>query len=552
MPQPIRFADCELDLEAFELRRAGQPQPVEPQVLELLAYLADHPGRLITKDELIDKVWAGRSVSDAALASRIRSARRAIGDDGEQQRLIRTVHGRGFRFVAQIDPPAAPAAADGPPPSRRSSWRALAAIATIAALVCSGLAAWLWSSGDRTPRLSVAVLPFAIFAGDAIADRQAGILTDAVTTRLAENRDFFVISRQAALGYKGKVADPRAVGRELKVRYVVSGSVRRTGEDVQVDVQLADVRRSGELWASRPMFSKTNDAQGHDRLAVGLVQAIQIRLLAVESRRDRQERPDHPDAEDLTTRGYVLLNGRVTRESNEQALQLFEAALALDGKNISALLGAARAGLSAVQNQWTPREEHAQRLDKVEEAVNRALALRPDNSFGLRIRGGLWRTRGDPEQAIVALSRAVELDPNDAAAHAGLGRTKIDVGLARETIGHIETAVRISPNDREVPYWYFWAGQAAVHVGDADAAIVWLRRAIEAHPNYPNPLPWLAIAYAMLGRDDDARRCLEQFRQARPNFTIAGWDAAYRRSHPAVVAQLEPTRAVLRRLNVPE
>src|SRR5262249_39324982 len=143
-------------------------------------------------------------------------------------------------------------------------------------------------------------------------------------------------------------------------------------------------------------------------------------------------------------------------------------------------------------NQWSPREEHAQRLDKVEEMVNRALALYPDNPFGLRIRGGLWRTRGDAERAITAFSRAIELDPHDAAALAELGRSKIDVGLARETIGHIEDAVHISPNDRDVSYWYFWAGQAAIHVGDAEAAIVWLRRAIEAHPNYVNPLPWLA------------------------------------------------------------
>jgi DNA-binding winged helix-turn-helix (wHTH) protein len=98
----IRFGECELDLAAFQLRRDGLPQAVEPQVFELLAYLARNPGRLIGKDELIAEVWGGRIVSDAALSSRIKSARRAIGDDGEQQRLIRTVHGRGFRFVAEI------------------------------------------------------------------------------------------------------------------------------------------------------------------------------------------------------------------------------------------------------------------------------------------------------------------------------------------------------------------------------------------------------------------------------------------------------------------
>ena len=115
-PSPIRFADCELDLAAFELRRAGRRQDVEPQVFELLSFLARNPDRLVTRDELIAEVWGGRIVSDAALASRIKSARRAIGDDGTAQRLIKTVHGRGIRFVAALEParPTAAAAGDGP------------------------------------------------------------------------------------------------------------------------------------------------------------------------------------------------------------------------------------------------------------------------------------------------------------------------------------------------------------------------------------------------------------------------------------------------------
>lgn len=109
-PALLRFGDCELDLAAFELRRNGRPCPVEPQVFELLAFLAGNPGRLVTKDELIATVWGGRIVSDAALASRIKSARKAIGDDGEQQRLIRTVHGRGIRFTAEAAAPDLPSA----------------------------------------------------------------------------------------------------------------------------------------------------------------------------------------------------------------------------------------------------------------------------------------------------------------------------------------------------------------------------------------------------------------------------------------------------------
>lgn len=114
---PLRFGDCELDLAAFELRRNGRPCAIEPQVFELLAYLARHPRRLITKDELIGEVWGGRVVSDAALASRVKAARKAIGDDGGQQRFIRTVHGRGVRFVPDAEQAAAPG---GPAPLQQT------------------------------------------------------------------------------------------------------------------------------------------------------------------------------------------------------------------------------------------------------------------------------------------------------------------------------------------------------------------------------------------------------------------------------------------------
>jgi DNA-binding winged helix-turn-helix (wHTH) protein len=184
----IRFADCELDLAAFELRRDGRRLAIEPQVFDLLVYLARHPDRLISKDELIEKVWGGRAVSDAALSSRIKSARRAIGDDGDQQRLIRTVHGRGFRFVGDIlaDTESATAQAPG---GWRTLWHRLAKVPpialTIAASLIVGSIALIILIASRTsaPPLSIAVLPFASTAGETEATE---MLVDAITTRLLQ------------------------------------------------------------------------------------------------------------------------------------------------------------------------------------------------------------------------------------------------------------------------------------------------------------------------------------------------------------------------------
>ena len=571
MPVPgrIRFADCELDLGAFELRREGQAQPVEPQVFELLVYLARHPGRLISKDELIEQVWGGRNVSDAALSSRIKSARRAIGDDGEQQRFIRTVHGRGFRFAADVVSDAQPATPDpviqtavaqpqiSEPPTNPRETRpatpvALAAGVGLVVAIAVLVIASLWRPTVSAPHLSVAVLPFASAANDPDTTSQADMLVEAITTRLSQKTDLPVVSRGASFAYKGKPMEPRAVGRDLNVRYVVSGSLRRVADDIQVDVQLIDVERSGELWAARPTYSQVDRALAPDRLAYRIAQSVEIRMLAAESSRIRHERPDKPDAVDLTTRGYVLLNKRMTVEINEQALHLFEAALAQDPNSVSALLGLARTNLDRVTNQWSPQSDRTLLLDRADEALRRVIMLAPNMSFAQRIRGGVLRARGDPDQAIAAFTRAIELDSNDANAHAELGRTKIDVGLAAETIGHIENALRINSNDRSIVFWYFWAGQAAVHLGDGETAAKWLRRAIEANPTYANPLPWLAVACVFAGRDDDARRYLDQLERVRPGMTISGWDAAYRRRNPIVAAQLERTYAALRQLGVPE
>src|SRR5262245_5299172 len=254
----IRFADCELDLAAFELRRDGRRQAVEPQVFDLLAYLARHPDRLISKDELIDKVWGGRAVSDAALSSRIKSARRAIGDDGDQQRLIRTVHGRGFRFVGDILNETDSVTVRAPAGRPHLAKVPLIVPAIVGALLAASIAlaiTMLWHT--PAPPLSIAVLPFASTTGESDTTRQAELLVEAITTRLSRRADLFVISRLTASAYRGKAAEPRTVGRDLNVRYVISGSLHRLADDIQVDIQLVDVGQGAELWAARQVYSQT-------------------------------------------------------------------------------------------------------------------------------------------------------------------------------------------------------------------------------------------------------------------------------------------------------
>jgi len=342
------------------------------------------------------------------------------------------------------------------------------------------------------------------------------------------------------------------VGHELEVRYVASGSLRHGDDGTAVAVQLAEAERGAQLWAETVVYGRAELISAQDQIAAGIARALGIEMISAESERSRRERPDNPDALDLAMRGRALHLGRVTPEVNRHALGLFEAAVALDADCVWGLIGIARTHLSHVLNEWKPRGDRAGRLDRAEQAINRAIALAPMDSFAQRTRGALLRARGDPEQAIAAFERAIAINPNDSFARAELGRTMIDVGQAAQGLMQIERAMRLSPRDRLIGVWYFWAGQAAVHAGDGKVASKWLRKAIEDNPAYLNPLPWLAAALAFIGREDEARPYMDEYLRRRPHFRLANWDSAYERRHPVVLVQRERIVTALRRLGVPE
>jgi len=203
---------------------------IAPQVFDLLDYLIRNRQRVVSKDDLISAVWNGRAVSDAALTTRLNAVRNAIGDTGEKQRLIKTLPRKGFRFVGTV----------------KESERPIVAPADSSAL-----------SGDTTlglltaPRLSIAVLPFTNVGGDPEQDYFVDGVTECLTTDLSRMRGAFVIARNSAFSYKGKAIDVRQVGRELNVRYVLEGSVQRSGRRLRVNVQLIDAESGQHLWAER-------------------------------------------------------------------------------------------------------------------------------------------------------------------------------------------------------------------------------------------------------------------------------------------------------------
>src|SRR6202030_628179 len=308
----LSFGDYELEVERRELRRAKTPVHVEPQVFDLLVYLVQNRDRVVSKDDLIASVWGGRIVSDSTLTSRINAARKAVGDSGGDQKLIRTVARKGLRFVGAVrtqpnsaEPghrPRAPSEEfrEPPPP--------------------------MLPLPDRP---AIAVLPFTNMTGDPAQEYFSDGISEDIITALSKLRWFFVIARNSSFIYKAKAVHLKQVAEELGVGYVVEGSVRKVGERVRITAQLNDVATGSHIWAERYDRDLADVFAVQDEITEAIVAAIEPQLYAAENFRARRKSPENMDAWDLGMRALSHY-WRVTRQDNVVAQALLEKAIAID------------------------------------------------------------------------------------------------------------------------------------------------------------------------------------------------------------------------------
>src|SRR6187401_857708 len=294
------FDDCVLDMARRELRRAGVPTAVEPQVFDLLVYLIRNRARVVSKDDLLEAVWHGRIVSDSALANRINAARAAIGDSGEHQALIRTLPRKGFRFVGDV---AEESAQSGPPGS---------------ALTPSKLC--------LSDQPSLVVLPFTDISPDQHQGHFADGITEDLITELARIRWLFVIARNSAFAYKNRPVDVKQISHELCVRYVLEGSVRRSGQRMRINAQLVDATSGVHQWAERYDRDAGEIFAVQDEIASSVAAAVQPHLLAAEGRRTALLSPADLSAWELVARAQSQL-WRLTRNDYDGAIESLKRAV---------------------------------------------------------------------------------------------------------------------------------------------------------------------------------------------------------------------------------
>ena len=398
------------------------------------------------------------------------------------------------------------------------------------------------------PRLSIVVLPFANLSGRPEQDYFVDGVTESLTTDLSRISGSFVIGRHTAFTYKNKAADIKQIGRELNVRYVLEGSVQRSGDRLRVNVQLVDAETGAHLWADRFDKPLSDLLDMQDEIVSRLANPLDAQLTEEEAR--RSERSLHPNSVELYFQGKASWNKGWGREYMAQARSFFERALALDPKNIEAMVGMARVDAAVATAYLT--DDRIACCTAAERNAIKALSLAPNNAEAHFLLGAVYSLTNRATQAIAECEHALLLNPNIADAHTVIGWAKCLMGQAAETEGHIFEALRLSPRDIGAYWWSSCVARAKIQLGLDAEAVAWLRRSIEANRNFPFAHFALAAALALVGAVDESRAASKAGLALNPDFTSRRLRLGASSDNPAYLAGMERLCEGLRLAGVPE
>ena len=482
------FENYVFDPDRRELSCGSEPVAIGPQAFDLLAYLLRNRSHVVSKNDLIDAVWGGRIISESTLTSHVNAVRTAIGDSGEEQRLVRTVARKGYRFVGEVS-----------------------------------------ETEPREPlslpdRPSIAVLPFLNLSGDPAQDYFVDGVVEDIISALSRMSWLFVIARNSSFTYKGRAVDVKQVGQELGVRYVLEGSLRKAANRVRITGQLVDATTAANLWAERFEGTIGDIFELQDQLAESVVGAIASQLERAEIERAWRKPTESLDAYDYYLRGMANLH-RGTREAIDEALPSFHKAVECDPAFASAYAMAAWCHFWRKVNGWMT--DRGQEIAEGARLARLAVELGKDDAVALA-RGGhaLAHLAADLDAGTALIDRAVVLNPNLAAAWFLGGFVRVWNGNPDGAIAHFEHAMRLSPLDPEL--YRMQAGMAAAHLfaGRFDIASAWAEKAFRDLPSFLMVVAVIAASHALAGRTDEARRAMDHLRQLDSTLrtsTIKDW-----------------------------
>ena len=495
------FGDHTLDTDRRELCRGGEPIDVEPQVLDVLIYLVENCERVVSKDDLIASVWQGRIVSDATLSSRIYAARKALGDTGQDQKLIRTIPRKGHRFIGAVS---TPSKEDGPAPPAKAP----------------PLVELREQSQPALPlpdRPAIAVLPFLNMSDDPEQEYFSDGISEDLITALSKLRWFFVIARNSSFAYKGKAVHIKQVGEDLGVGYVIEGSVRKDGDRVRITAQLNDVLTGSHVWAERYDRRVADVFAVQDEITEAIVASIEPQLYATENFHCRRNAPENLDAWGLVMRALSHF-WRMTRQDNIVAQALLEKAIAIDPNYGQALGILSSSHALCAYNGWADMLTAVQIAERAALAATRADGDDPWAHYALGCVHLLLRRFDD---SLAEFELALTLNPNFALAQSVYGLALAFCGRWEDAYAAASRAVRLSPRDPFSTMYYGIAAYANFVGRNYEEAMRLASMSIRLRGDHVGGHRGLTISAAMAGRPDIASAALQELLRAQPNFSLA-------------------------------
>ncbi len=501
------------DTRLRQLTRGADVRRVSVKAMQVLSALADSPGQVLTRAELLDAAWPGVTVGEEVLTHAIAELRKSLGDDPRAPKFIQTAHKSGYRLLCAVTRPAPGAVVPG-------NARAAPEMLPVANSHCRAPSDEIVLPAASSGEATVVVLPFVATAEDPLRAEPELAIFETLNAKLTAWRWFKVLGADRWHAYKDVAGDPIAVARALDVRYLVTGSVRTGDGHRRLAVQLVDGMSGYQLWAK--VFDRPIDQGGaiEDRLASKLVATIELELQKAEAARAIRKSGNQLDVYDLVQRGYWHYSGR-TSGNNARALALFGEAIARDPFCARALTGQAGCLFWAGQSGWA--EDPQESLRAGLERSRSALALDEQYPAAQLFLAQCLLFLGEHEAALTAARRALHLNPSYAGAWAFLGHALTFLGRFRGAVLAMRRAFYLTPNDARRPIWLSNLALAHFHLGNSASAMREAREAVVLQPGHCLANQVLLMTLAQAGRDQEAREMLSRVRKLEPEVNLPAY-----------------------------
>jgi DNA-binding winged helix-turn-helix (wHTH) protein/TolB-like protein/Flp pilus assembly protein TadD len=555
------FDRFELDLRRGVLRSNGEEITLRPKTFALLCHLVDHPGRLVDKEELLDKVWPDVVVTEDSVVQCVGELRAALGD--RDQRLIRTVPRRGYMLDATVRrvqvAPAGPVDTASAPTAVPTAWprprRRLAGIVLAGLLLAAGLAVWLqWSTrpvhidSDFAAQRAVAILPFTDLSEPPSPALAEAVVED-LTIAVAQLSDTVVFARGSTAGFVGPLPDLRAAGRALGATHLLTGSVQRNGESVLIRAQLQRADNGVVIWTDRFEYTGAAHWNWQQDITRRIANGLDVRLLDMHAPTNFYA-GGKPTAIEATQQGMYLLRHVKTREDLLRARALLETALAADPNSSIALSSWGATHIVEVLQRWSTDSER--QIALAGKAFDRAIEQRPDFAMAYYGRSNVQYMRGQIDEAARACEQALARWPNEPRLLQRLGFYRMQQGQPAEAMAPVQLALRLNPLESDfVSRGHFYLGMALFHLRRDDEAYEEMRKSLTANPANGFAFQWMAAIDALHGRDDAAKANLAAFQKIIPGHTVSSLKATEPSKNAAFWTERERFYEGLRNAGLP-